>query len=336
MERRASASLWQACPDTVLQRRVAMEVAGLAVWGGAQRRTKLTDEQVPLPLSTLALALPLELGAIGLSHRHYNCRHFSHMKIRTIILSLILLLPFVPSMAQEQDDEQFMICYETTKPRFNGGDANEFSKWVDKHKRYPEEAKKSGIEGRVTTHFTITKEGKLTKVRILRGIHSLLDQEAVRVIESAPQLWEPGKNHKGETEEMSLVFPVVFMLSDEERAQVDSVRSIPFDYGIKERKPSFNGGDANEFSKWVHEHKIYPEEAKKAGIEGRVYTQFTITKEGKLTNLKLLRGVHPLLDQEAIRVIESAPQIWKPGLNYKGEPIDVNYTFPVLFSLPKE
>ena len=103
-----------------------------------------------------------------------------------------------------------------------------------------------------------------------------------------------------------------------------------------EIKPSFNGGDANEFSKWVHEHKIYPEEAKKAGIEGRVYTRFTITKEGKLTNVKLIRGVHPLLDEEAIRVIESAPQNWKPGLNYKGEPIDVNYTFPVLFSLSKE
>jgi protein TonB len=111
---------------------------------------------------------------------------------------------------------------------------------------------------------------------------------------------------------------------------------MPLDYGVKERKPSFNGGDANEFSKWVYEHKIYPEEAKKAGIEGRVYTRFTITKEGKLTNVKLLRGVHPLLDEEAIRVIKSAPQIWKPGLNYKGEPIDVNYTFPVLFSLPKE
>ena len=68
MERRASASLWQACPDTVLQRRVAMEVAGLAVWGEAQRRTKLTDEQVPLPLSTLASALPLELGTIGPNH----------------------------------------------------------------------------------------------------------------------------------------------------------------------------------------------------------------------------------------------------------------------------
>ena len=134
-----------------------------------------------------------------------------------------------------------------------------------------------------------------------------------------------------------LLLPFVPAIAQEQDpTQVDSVKLMPFDYGIKERKPSFNGGDANEFSKWVNEHKIYPEEAKKAGIEGRVYTRFTITKEGKLTNLKLLRGVHPLLDEEAIRVIESAPQMWKPGLNYKGEPIDVNYTFPVLFSLPKE
>ncbi len=84
-----------------------------------------------------------------------------------------------------------------------------------------------------------------------------------------------------------------------------------------------------------NEHKHYPEEVKKAGIEGRVVTQLTITKKGKLTNVKLLRGVHPLLDKEAIRVIESAPQLWKPGV-HKGEPIDVKYTFPVIFKLTDE
>ena len=59
-----------AATDTVSQRRVAIEVAGLAVWGGAQRRTKLTDEQVPLPISALASALPLEQDTIGPDHRH--------------------------------------------------------------------------------------------------------------------------------------------------------------------------------------------------------------------------------------------------------------------------
>ena len=60
----------EAATDTVSQRRVAIEVAGLAVWGGAHRRTKLTDEQVPLPISTLASALPLEQGTIGQVHQH--------------------------------------------------------------------------------------------------------------------------------------------------------------------------------------------------------------------------------------------------------------------------
>ena len=103
-----------------------------------------------------------------------------------------------------------------------------------------------------------------------------------------------------------------------------------------ETKPTFDGGDAIKFQKWVEEHKIYPEEAKKEGIEGRVTVQFTITKEGKLTNVRVLRSVHPLLSEEAIRVIESAPQKWTPGLDYKGEPRDVTYTYPMVFSLPKE
>ena len=56
--------------DTVSQRRVAMEVAGLAVWCAALRRTKLTDEQVPLFFSASASALPLEQGSIGSDHQH--------------------------------------------------------------------------------------------------------------------------------------------------------------------------------------------------------------------------------------------------------------------------
>ena len=59
-----------AATGTVSQRRVAIEVAGLAVWGGAQQRTKRTDQQVQLPLSALASALPLEEGTIDLDYRH--------------------------------------------------------------------------------------------------------------------------------------------------------------------------------------------------------------------------------------------------------------------------
>ena len=258
------------------------------------------------------------------------------MKNRTIILSLILLLPFVPSMAQERDDERVLICYETPKPRFNGDDANNFKNWVDKHKCYPEEARKAGIEGRVTTLFTITKEGKLTKVRILRGIHPLLDQEAVRVIESAPQLWEPGKNHKGETEEMRLVFPVIFMLSDEERANAVPAEYMPLNYGPKERNASFADGATKSFIIWISNNLNYPEDARKSGLEGRVYVKFKINELGKMVDAAVDCSTDKIFEDEALRVVKSAQDKWKPGRDATGKPVALGYIVPVIFFLPSK
>ena len=258
------------------------------------------------------------------------------MKTHAIILSLFLLLPLVPAMAQEQDDfEAIPMTYQKKNPSFNGGDANDFSKWVNEHKHYPEEAKKAGIEGRVTTQFTITKEGKLIHVRILRGVHPLLDEEAIRVIESAPQIWKPGER-KGEPIDVTYTFPVIFKLTDEERAQVDSGQFMAFDYGVKEKKPSFNNGDYFVFAKWIREHLVYPEDAKKAGLEGRVYVSVTIDEKGKLVNPAVYRSTNKIFEEEALRVISSAPDKWKPGLNAKGEPIALSLLIPVIFNLPNK
>lgn len=100
---------------------------------------------------------------------------------------------------------------------------------------------------------------------------------------------------------------------------------------LPEIKPSFNGGDANEFTKWVNSQKKYPEEAKKNGIEGRVTLQFTVEADGSVTNVKVLRGVDESLDKEAVRVVSGSPR-WSPGYA-KGKPIKVTYTFPVIFKL---
>ena len=258
------------------------------------------------------------------------------MKTRAIILLLLLLLPLVPAIAQEQEEfEAIPMTYQKKNPSFNGGDANDFSKWVNEHKNYPEEAKKAGIEGRVTTQFTITKEGKLINVRILRGIHPLLDEEAIRVIESAPQIWKPGEK-KGKPIDVTYTFPVIFKLTDEERAQVDSGQFMAFDYGVKEKKPSFNNGDYFEFAKWIREHLVYPEEAKKVGLEGRVYVSVTIDEKGKLVNPAVYRSTNKIFEEEALRVISSAPDKWKPGLNAKGEPMALSLLIPVNFNLPNK
>ncbi len=105
--------------------------------------------------------------------------------------------------------------------------------------------------------------------------------------------------------------------------------AIPFQ--LVEDKPSFMGGDANAFSKWVNERLEYPEIAKENGVQGRVVLQFTVGADGKLSNVKVLRGVDASLDKEAVRVVSMSPK-WTPG-KQRDRAVKVTYTFPVIFQL---
>ena len=101
--------------------------------------------------------------------------------------------------------------------------------------------------------------------------------------------------------------------------------------GNVEEKPTFNGGDANEFSKWVNTRLVYPEIAKENGIEGRVTLQFTISKEGRLEDVKVLATPDETLAKEAVRVVSSSPK-WKPG-KQRDRAVKVSYVFPVIYRL---
>ena len=97
-------------------------------------------------------------------------------------------------------------------------------------------------------------------------------------------------------------------------------------------QPEFNGGKAmEEFPKWVYSRLSYPDEARKAGIVGRVYVQFKINGDGSVSDVSVLKGVHELLDNEVVRVVSQSPD-WTPGY-IKGEPVTVVYSMPVVFQL---
>ena len=98
-----------------------------------------------------------------------------------------------------------------------------------------------------------------------------------------------------------------------------------------EQKPMFQGGEANGFSKWVNAHLVYPEITKENGVEGRVTLQFTIGKDGKVQDVKVLAAPDPSLAQEAVRVVSSSPK-WEPG-RQRDRAVKVSYTFPVIYRL---
>lgn len=104
---------------------------------------------------------------------------------------------------------------------------------------------------------------------------------------------------------------------------------IPF--VMVEEKPKFQGGDAATFTKWVAERLVYPEIAKENGVQGRVTLTFRVNADGSVSDVKVLRGVDPSLDKEAVRVVSSSPK-WTPG-RQRNKPVNVIYTFPVIFQL---
>ena len=116
-----------------------------------------------------------------------------------------------------------------------------------------------------------------------------------------------------------------------EEVQEEAVEEEAIPFALVEEKPKFQGGDANTFSKWVSAHLDYPEIAKENGVSGRVMVQFTVNPNGTVSDVKVLRGVDPSLDKEAVRVIQSSPK-WTPG-KQRDRAVKVTYQFPVIFQL---
>lgn len=117
---------------------------------------------------------------------------------------------------------------------------------------------------------------------------------------------------------------------EEVKEEVVEDEIIPFI--LVEQKPTFEGKDANEFSRWVNTKLVYPEIAKENGSQGRVYLSFIVDKDGSVTDVKVLRSSSDAtLDNEAIRVVKSSPK-WEPG-RQRDRAVKVTYTFPVIFAL---
>lgn len=97
-----------------------------------------------------------------------------------------------------------------------------------------------------------------------------------------------------------------------------------------EKSPVFQGGD-NAMWQYVNKNIRYPEECAERNIQGRVTVQFVVEKDGSVGDVKIIRGVDPQLDGEAVRLVRTFPK-FEPG-TMNGEPVRVWYTFPVNFRL---
>ncbi len=101
-------------------------------------------------------------------------------------------------------------------------------------------------------------------------------------------------------------------------------------YEIVEEMPQFPGG-MEALMKWFEKNLKYPTSARENGIQGRVYVQFIVDKDGSIVEPEVHRSVDPELDKEALRLVSTMPK-WQPG-KQRGKTVRVRYTCPITFRL---
>jgi TonB family protein len=207
-------------------------------------------------------------------------------------------------------------------PTFQGQKWTSFREWVIDHVKYPAEAQSKEIEGWVNVNFTVEVDGTISNPKPLGSSDPVLNGEVIRTIMASPQ-WDRPKNPAVDipfTSSVNVGFKLPGQIVEEE----------PF--VVVEEMPMYPGGEG-ELLKFITENTQYPEAAKAQKIGGKVIVRFYVNTNGETEGLSVLRSVHPLLDAEALRVVDLLTG-FKPG-KQGGKAVPVWYMVPVNFNLPE-
>ena len=204
-------------------------------------------------------------------------------------------------------------------PQFPGGE-RALIKFLQENVKYPPEALKDSIQGRVVVKFIVDSLGYVGEIEVVRSVHELLDEEAVRVCKTLPR-FAPGRI-LGKAVNVWYTLPVTFKLQD--KLEPEKPKDV-------EVKAEFPGGE-EALSQFLKDHIKYPPKAAKKRIQGRVEVAFWIDKSGKVHDVKVVDSVDKDLDKEAVRVCKLLPNFIPATVN--GEPVEVLFKLPIRFKIP--
>ena len=279
--------------------------ASVVVKGGKERT--ITDKKG---------AFSLEVPANAILRCSYQGRESQEVLAADMTNNTHLSLS---SKSREMNEQVFTVVEKM--PSFPGGDA-ELLKYIATNIKYPKESQDNGEQGRVICSFIVGRDGSVNNPEVLRGVTPLLNEEAVRVINTMPR-WNPGMQ-RGKAVAVKYTVPITFRLkSPVEEAKEETLTVVDV-------MPQYPGGD-RELLKFIAQSIKYPTDAQEAGVQGRVICSFVVDKKGNIVEPKFIRGIDPSLDAEALRVIGMMPR-WTPG-RQDGKAVRVLYTVPITFRL---
>lgn len=269
----------------------------------------------------------------------------------------MITVPFISDGQQVPQKKGDVYVVVDKMPEFPGG-VKAQQRFIGENLKYPVEAQEKGIEGRVTVRYIVRSTGDITDIEVIRGIHPSLDKEAVRIVQAMPK-WTPGKQN-GKAVDVYYTLPLIFKISGSKKnfseGEKDKDVMVVVGYGTPKKEgitlkeggsdssvdhpfitvedmPVFPGGET-AMQKFIADNLKYPQSAQKTGMQGRVTIRFIVGKTGEISDVRVIRGIDPDCDAEAVRVIKTMPN-WTPG-KQNGIAVPVYFTLPIVYRLKKD
>lgn len=200
-------------------------------------------------------------------------------------------------------------------PSFPGG-SRALDAFLKENLKYSKSDVKGRREARVNIDFVVNTDGSLSYIGINSSVNTQLDTEAMRVVSMMPK-WNPGTIN-GQPVAVYYVLPIIFKGKESNSSYTRE----------NYRTPNFPGGEGC-LDDFIEKNMQYPLSAKKDSIEGRVFVDFIVNANGKISDVGVLKSVDHRLDEEAVRIVSNMPK-WNYGKN-NGKPVAMRYAIPIDF-----
>ena len=244
------------------------------------------------------------------------------------IYTLVDEMPRFPGCEDEKDKSSRTLCS-------NG----KLLKWVYQTIKYPEAARKKGVEGVVIVQFVVNKSGQVLNPKILRSLDESCDKEVIRVINAMKAFkWIPGVD-KGKKVNVNFKFPIRFKLADDDKKAKAEDVTLPYFAGCEDIKDAKERRDCSnkELFKFIMGNLKYPKAAKEAGKEGFVVVSFKVNDKGQVIEpFEFAKKDDKVFQDAALSVMQKMKAVkWSPGMK-DGKPVTVEMKLPFKFKLPKD
>jgi len=244
----------------------------------------------------------------------------------SLVLFLILALCAKARTFSFNSDTSKIYTVVQKYPEFPGGESK-FQEYIYDNQK--------GLNGSVDLKFVVEKDGALNHFKVIKSTDKHSSKEAIRLLKLSPK-WNAGTIN-GQPVRVLFNFTVHFFSGwiDPRPDPPDTISAATLDpnmvFAAVEQMPEFPGG-MEQFQKYIKRNIRYPVIALENKIEGKDFLTFIVEKNGRLTNIKVVRGIGNGCDEEAIRLMKKCPK-WNPGMT-DGRKVRVQYVVHVNFILP--